>query len=129
MVFTEPSMRGDTKAHGYFFAKSVDKKFMKGDAESVTLIRESPPALTWRDRLEPLKAAPNEWIRVFDYALPSTAYSVVSALRRGDYPTPSGSWQFRASKKEGKGVVYARYLEPEGASDHPTASDTLEVSA
>jgi hypothetical protein len=99
---------------------------MKGVGKSVTLIRENPPALTWRERLEPVKAAPNEWGRVFDYALPSTAYSVVSALKRGSYPTPDGKWEFRASNKDGKGVVYARYLHPEETADRPTVAPQLE---
>ena len=73
-------------------------------------IKETPPAVTWRERLEPMTAEPNEWMRVNEYALPSTAYSVVSALRRGDYPTPKGAWQFRASNIKGKGVVFAKFL-------------------
>lgn len=78
----------------------------------MTLVKERPPAITWRDRLEPIMESPNEWIRVYEYDLPATAYSVVSALRRGDKEAPTGNWQFRASKVRRRGVVYARYLGP-----------------
>lgn len=76
----------------------------------MTLTEERPPAITWRDRLEPIMDTPNVWIRVQDYALPGTAYSIVSALRRGDKETPEGEWQFRAAKVGKRGVVYAKFV-------------------
>ncbi len=76
----------------------------------MTLIKERPPAISWRDRLEPITETPNEWMRVEEYALPATAYSIVSALRRGDKKVPEGVWDFRAAKIGRRGVVFARFV-------------------
>lgn len=78
----------------------------------MTLIKERPPAISWRDRLEPIIETPNEWMRVEEYALPATAYSIVSALRQGRTKVPDGVWDFRAAKIGRRGVVFARFVTP-----------------
>lgn len=78
----------------------------------MTLVKERPPAISWRDRLEPIMDTPNEWIRVEEYLSPATAYSIVSALRQGRKKVPTGEWDFRAAKVGRRGVVYARYVAP-----------------
>ena len=81
----------------------------------MTLVKERPPANSWRDRLEPIMDSPNEWVRVEEYPLPATAYSIVSALRGGRKKVPAGEWDFRAAKVGRRGVVYARFVQANAA--------------
>jgi hypothetical protein len=84
----------------------------------VSIVFENPPPppapahRRWHARLEPLKARPHEWARVYVTSDYQKASSYAWQLKKRDrYALPSGDFEFRAARLEdGRGAVYARYL-------------------
>lgn len=75
-------------------------------------IIEAPRQLVWEERLRPAVKLPGEWLRVHIYNSPKTAGRVVQGLKNRELAVPEGEWEFASRTIEGKGYVYARYLEP-----------------
>lgn len=85
----------------------------------MTVIWKAPRKSVWEERLEPLLERPGDWAVVFTCDTPEAAYVHCSNLRNGRLTLPEapGIFQFAAQKSEdGKGEVFARYMESEVAS-------------
>ena len=85
------------------------------------IVWETPPevpprnGILWTERLAPVMERPGEWARVHELGH-SSAWQIVSQLRRGVKPSPPGRWEFvaRSNKDDtSRAFVYARYLGPE----------------
>lgn len=77
--------------------------------------RQGRAPTSWAERLAPIMERPGEWARVQDFSY-SSAWQVVSHLRKGLKPVPPGRWEFAARKNQDdpkRAYIYARYLGPE----------------